>query len=80
MNGRFQSMRRFIAAGIAFCAIAGCSKHSGTNDGRPAMSERQRDSTIARSRLPGGGVVGMAVSVRDSAAARAARADSLARQ
>ena len=73
-------MLRLVAAGLALCAIIGCSKHSGTNDGRPAMSERQRDSTIARSRLPGGGVVGMAVSVRDSAAARAARADSLARQ
>jgi hypothetical protein len=80
MNGKFRSMLRLAAAGLALSAIAGCSKHSGTDRARPAMSERQRDSTIARSRLPGGGVVGTAISVSDSAAARAARADSLARQ
>jgi len=73
------SPRLLVVAGMLLCALAACSKHSGAERGRSAMSERQRDSTIAKSRLPGGGIVGQALAVSDSTAARAARLDSLPR-
>lgn len=73
-------MARFLAAGVMILALAACSRHSDT-DGRsaPPMSERQRDSVIARSPLPGAGTVGKALAASDSASARAARIDSLLR-
>jgi len=72
-------MARLLAAGVAIFALAACSKRSDADRSRPAMSERQRDSAIARSPLPGGGTVGKALAASDSASARAARVDSLFR-
>lgn len=67
-------MRRAIWI-VAVCAIAlaGCStqKHA-TRE----LSERERDSLIARSQLPGASVVGRAMAVSDRAERRAARLDS----
>ena len=76
---KLQLRRLLVIAALLLCAFVGCSKRSGADHGRPAMSERQRDSTIAKSRLPGAGVVGKALAVSDSTAAREARVDSLAR-
>jgi hypothetical protein len=73
-------MARLLAAGSTILVLAACSKHSGADDrSAPAMSERQRDSAIARSRLPGAGTVGRALAASDTASARAARVDSLLR-
>ena len=72
-------MAPVLTAGVMILALAACSKHSGDDRARPVMSERQRDSSIAKSRLPGAGTVGKALAVSDSASARAARADSLYR-
>lgn len=70
----------FLAVGVMILALVACSKHSGTDDhSAPAMSERQRDSAIAKSQLPGAGTVGKALAASDSASARAARIDSLSR-
>jgi hypothetical protein len=44
---------------------------------RADMTQRQRDSTIAESRLPGAPAVGRALDAADAAAARAAAADSI---
>jgi hypothetical protein len=77
MIERFRSMRCCIVAGVLVCALGGCSKNSGADRDRGTMSERQRDSTIAKSSLPGSGTVGKALAASDSAAARAARIDSL---
>lgn len=41
------------------------------------VTQRQRDSAVAASRLPGAQGVGRAIRVQDSAAARAARLDSI---
>ena len=79
MSGRLRLMVPLVAAGLAILALVGCSKRSDADRSRPAMSERRRDSTIARSRLPGGGTVGKALAASDSASARAARIDSLTR-
>ena len=43
----------------------------------PARTERERDSTIAQSRLPGAAGVKATLKVSDSAAARRARLDSV---
>jgi len=45
----------------------------------PAQTQRQRDSVIGASSLPGAAGVRGAMSARDSAAARKARLDSIAR-
>ena len=55
-------------------AAAGC----GSKAKPPARTERERDSIVAQSRLPGAKGVGAALKVSDSAAARRARLDSVA--
>jgi hypothetical protein len=72
-------MASLLATGIMILALAACSKHSGDDRTRPVMSERQRDSAIAKSQLPGAGTVGKALAASDSASAQAARIDSLSR-
>ena len=80
MTGRYRLMARLLATGIMILALAACSKHSGADDrSAPPMSERQRDSAIAKSQLPGAGTVGKALAASDSASAQAARIDSLSR-
>jgi len=60
---------------VALAAFAGCEPKQ-TEAGKQ-MTQRQRDSAVAASRLPGAQGVGRALQVQDSAAARAARADSI---
>jgi len=78
-HGVLSPLRLLAVAGMLILALIACSKHSGGDHDRSALSERQRDSAIAKSRLPGAGVVGKALAVTDSTAARAARIDSLTR-
>jgi len=60
----------FLAA-AALALTAGCSAgNSGTTKN---LTERQRDSILAREPLPGASVVGRALNVSDREAARAAR-------
>jgi uncharacterized protein YcfL len=58
----------FRFAAVSALLLVACSSKQET---RPAMTERQRDSTIAASKLPGAGVVGKALEQSDSAKARA---------
>jgi hypothetical protein len=62
-------------AGIALFAVAGCSSRT-ERPSSPPLTERQRDSVLARSGLPGAQVVGRALDVSDGAAERAARSDA----
>jgi outer membrane biogenesis lipoprotein LolB len=68
-----------LAAVAAALALAACTakkpEQAREAEREPAaeMTERQRDSTLAHSKLPGAGVVGRAMEQADSAAARAAR-------
>ena len=61
-----------------FAVIAGCG---GSSDERPkkALTERQRDSVLAETKLPGASGVGHAITAADSAEARAKRLDDLAK-
>ena len=60
--------------------VAGCLACGGgsTSDaGRPALTERQRDSILARSSIPGASAVGRAMRVADSTSARIHSGDSI---
>ena len=63
-----------VAAAIAF---AGCDGGAGKDSRKRQLTERERDSTIAASKLPGAGAVAGAIGAADSAAARSSRLDSL---
>ena len=52
-----------------------CSSTDRTSTGR---TERETDSVIGQSQVPGAGAVQKAMSAQDSGAARAARVDSIA--
>ena len=66
-------MRRTMLIAACLLTLAGCStqKHA-TRE----LSERERDSLIARSQLPGASVVGRAMAVSDRLQRQAARQDS----
>lgn len=74
---RFQ--RAALAAAVVAVACAGCGKQQ-SREAKAPMTEAQRDSAIAASKLPGAGVVGKALSVADSAEARAQRENEAAGQ
>ena len=63
--------------GLALMAVA-CSPDTSGNP--PAGTQRERDSAIGASTLPGAGGVRGALRADDSAAARNARLDSIANQ
>ena len=53
--------------------LAGCSQQTAGDETRAPLTTRQRDSTLAKSRLPGSNVVGRTMDIADSAAARSSR-------
>jgi hypothetical protein len=59
-------------------AMAGCASDSGGNR-RDTMTQRQRDSVLSTTALPGAQGVGKALRAADSAKARQARLDSASR-
>ena len=73
-------MRRPAIMLCAACVLSACSQKatSPTQRGAP-LTERQRDSVIGSSRLPGATGVRGALRVSDSAAAQRARLDSASR-
>ena len=78
MNRPTPSARRWraalvLAAFAALTAFAGCSK---TETAQRELTERQRDSILGKSVLPGASVVTRALSVSDRASARAASLDA----
>jgi hypothetical protein len=77
MQARMTRMRRVVMP----LALAGLSMLSGCGSGAPAgagRSERERDSVIGQSRLPGAGAVRGSLEVGDSARSRRAIEDSIA--
>jgi hypothetical protein len=68
-----------LATLVLLLSSAGCSPKA--EDGsKPLRSERERDSVIGASRLPGARGVQGALGASDSAAGRNARLDSVANQ
>ena len=68
-----------LAALVVILALAGCSPKP-EEGSKPQRTERERDSVIGASRLPGAGGVRGALRESDSATARNARLDSVANQ
>ena len=63
---------RIVAWVLVSMTVAGCGAHE--QKASKELTERQRDSIIATEKaLPGSGVVGRALAVSDSEAARAQR-------
>ena len=60
--------------------LAACAEEPKFDKARADMTRREKDSTIAISRLPGSGVVKKAMDVSDAEAARAATFDSASEQ
>ena len=67
----------FLLAG-GMLLVSGCG--GGHDRSRRAESERERDSVIGGSRLPGAQGVGRALQASDSAGARRALENSIARE
>ena len=78
-------MKSLLVLALVACAVcaAGCAKKAQPPVVSVPLTERQRDSILARSALPGAQVVGRALDVSDKsadhAAAENAAADSLFR-
>jgi hypothetical protein len=65
---------------LLLMGIPGCTAERDGANGRGSMTERERDSVIGASRLPGAGSVRGALGAADSAAARNAQMDSASYQ
>lgn len=71
-------MHRWIAALIPVLLAACGGGHSGASAARDTLTERQRDSILAQSRIPGAAGVGRAMKAADSTSARIRATDSVA--
>ena len=61
------------------CLVAACgSDDSKQTVNRDTLTQRQKDSILANSRIPGARGIGRAMTAADSASARALRVDSVA--
>lgn len=67
-------MKRLVLAALL---TVGCSRSDTVANDRDTMTQRQRDSVLAQSGLPGAKGVGKALSAADSIRARNAQLDSL---
>jgi hypothetical protein len=65
---------------LVVISFAGCTPKDDGEGSKHVRSERERDSILGASRLPGARGVRGALGVSDSAAARNARLDSVANQ
>jgi hypothetical protein len=71
-------MRSFIAC-LMLVLLAACGAgQSGGSAARDTLTERQRDSILAQSRIPGAAGVGRAMKAADSTSARIRATDSVA--
>ncbi len=65
---------------VPICLIAACgSDKSGQTVNRDTLTERQKDSILANSKIPNARAVGRAMKAADSTSAGVLRADSVAR-
>ena len=71
---------RLLAPTLLLAALVGCGTENASDQPEQPVSQRTRDSAVAQSGLPGAGAVGQAMTAADSAAARRALEDSLARE
>jgi hypothetical protein len=70
-------MRALFTGTLLLATLMGCSRSADRPTGGNDRSERQRDSALGASRLPGAAGVRHALEVSDSGAARRRREDSV---
>ncbi|MEO8140174.1 MAG: hypothetical protein ABI742_11035 [Gemmatimonadota bacterium] len=68
-------MKRILSAALLGLSLAACTSGTKTSTGR---TERETDSVIGQSQVPGAPVVKKAMAASDSARARVAVEDSMA--
>ncbi|HVF41114.1 MAG TPA: hypothetical protein VM939_14525 [Gemmatimonadaceae bacterium] len=73
-------MRRLLCGLVLLGSIAACVDTSEQVNARDTMTQRQKDSIVAESFLPGGRVVGSAMKASDAIDVRNARLDSAGSQ
>lgn len=71
-------MLRSACVVLTLAAVAACARDQTAQNRRDTMTQRQKDSVLAQSEIPGSRGVGQALQVSDSAKARQARLDSIA--
>jgi hypothetical protein len=67
---------RIVALALAVAAATTLACSSGEPEKKQELTEREKDSVFARSRIPGAKAVGTALRNADSASARGNRLDS----
>ena len=75
-------MTRQLSVALWLLTLAACSGGDSPNKqavNRDTLTQRQKDSILANSRIPNARAVGRAMKAADSASMRALRADSVAR-
>jgi hypothetical protein len=72
-------MRTLILAAVVVVLVAACGggDSGSARRGGDTLTERQRDSILSKSRIPGASGVGRAMSAADSASARNQAADTV---
>jgi hypothetical protein len=73
-------IRRFAALLAAGVTLGACKGQGSSVTAGTGRTERERDSIIGQSKVPGAGAVQRALNVSDSAQQRGARLDSAAAQ
>jgi hypothetical protein len=73
-------MIRHLSVALVLLALTACGGKNADKQAvdRDTLTERQKDSILARSRIPGARAVGRAMTAADSTSAGAHRADSVA--
>lgn len=68
-----------VVAAVALAAALGCNTGSGNASkvNRDTLTERQQDSILAKSSIPGASAVGKAMNAADSTSARVQASDSV---
>ena len=72
-------IRPVLIAAVMLCAAA-CAAPVKVDKPRDEMSQREKDSVLAASSLPGAGVVKKAMAMSDAEAVRQAAADSAGKE
>lgn len=71
-----------LAVTLLLLTLSACGGSNGSADSqavnRDTLTQRQRDSILAKSRIPGASAVGRAMSAADSTSARIERANAAA--
>jgi hypothetical protein len=73
-------MIRQLSVALLLLSLAACGDNAGDKQAvnRDTLTQRQKDSILARSSIPGASNVGRAMRAADSTSAGARRADSVA--